>query len=388
MLQSSKSVRLALLSLASFLFYLANYLTGWPLLRYWNKSSGVFGDSKDILHSAECFKKFGTGIYTVNASETGCGYWYGSNLLRFLNLLGLNTSFVKYFGFLFIALLVTALGFFINSSQLTNLKVYLIQMILLISPPFMLLAQRANFDSLIFFLITLSVYFVYRSNFVIAILLVCLTALMKFYTAPLLLFFVIFSPKVRDRYLAGAIFVLTLTLIIPDLLKSPVSKPGLTYIGDSFGLGTLSGAINLTQSFSINSSLAHVIDLIIFCFILILVAVIINRQGFLKKLEEVGPREVIAFLIFAGAFLVSFMVTSVDYRLIYIGPALFLLRDQITNVKNWVGGSLLLFYSSFLLSYPSGRINIFGDLSNFILAAFFLVIVLNLVSRKLLTYSK
>lgn len=367
---------------ASFLFFVGNYLSGWPLLRYWNVSGGVFPDSEDILLMGECFGERGLEIYSTAQVDDCHGYWYGSMLVRTLDFFRIGSELNIVVGFLFFLLLAYSLVTVVWSSvTLEKYRVYVLAGFLL-SPPVLLLAHRGNFDSLIILLIIGSIFQIQRGNLFFANALIIFSAFLKFYTAPLLLLTLLMSDRPRKFFLMLVADLATAVVLLGDL-----SRVTHFWNGDSFkqmfGLGALTGAVNETMTFQISGSLAKNLDLGLLIIALLYLG--LTRRGWRIAPPEnfQGNFKLLGFLLFGSVSVVSFMLGSVDYRLIFlVFSMLFLISIYEFAVSE-------IFFLSFLsifavmLSFPSGKMNIYGDAAaltiNAIILFFLFPLLLNLV---------
>jgi hypothetical protein len=366
---------------SSFLFFIGNYLSGWPLLRYWNVSGGVFPDSEDILLMGECFGERGLEIYSTAQVDDCHGYWYGSMLVRALDFFRIGSELNIVVGFLFFLLLSYSLVTVVWSSvTLEKYRVYVLVGFLL-SPPVLLLAHRGNFDSLIILLIIGSIFQIQRGNLFFANTLIISSAFLKFYTAPLLLLTLLMSDRPRKFFLLLVADLATAIVLLGDL-----SRVTHFWNGDSFkqmfGLGALTGAVNETMTFQISGSLAKNLDLGLLIFALLCLGLTRRRWRIALPEEFQGNFKLLGFLLFGSVSVVSFMLGSVDYRLIFL---VFSILFLISIYEFAVGEIFFLSFLSIfavMLSFPSGKMNIYGDAAaltiNAIILFFLVPLLLNL----------
>jgi hypothetical protein len=366
---------------ASFLFFVGNYLSGWPLLRYWNVSGGVFPDSEDILLMGECFGERGLEIYSTAQVDDCHGYWYGSMLVRALDFFRIGSELDIVVGFLFFLLLAYSLVTVVWSSVTPEkYRVYVLVGFLL-SPPVLLLAHRGNFDSLIILLIIGSIFQIQRGNLFFANTLIISSAFLKFYTAPLLLLTLLMSDRPRKFFLLLVADLATAIVLLGDL-----SRVTHFWNGDSFkqmfGLGALTGAVNETMTFQISGSLAKNLDLGLLIFALLCLGLTRRRWRIALPEDFQGNFKLLGFLLFGSVSVVSFMLGSVDYRLIFL---VFSILFLISIYEFAVGEIFFLSFLSIfavMLSFPSGKMNIYGDAAaltiNAIILFFLVPLLLNL----------
>ena len=360
---------------------MGNYLSGWPLLRYWNVSGGVFPDSEDILLMGECFGERGLEIYSTAQVDDCHGYWYGSMLVRALDFFRIGSELDIVVGFLFFLLLAYSLVTVVWSSVTPEkYRVYVLVGFLL-SPPVLLLAHRGNFDSLIILLIIGSIFQIQRGNLFFANTLIISSAFLKFYTAPLLLLTLLMSDRPRKFFLLLVADLATAIVLLGDL-----SRVTHFWNGDSFkqmfGLGALTGAVNETMTFQISGSLAKNLDLGLLIFALLCLGLTRRRWRIALPEDFQGNFKLLGFLLFGSVSVVSFMLGSVDYRLIFL---VFSILFLISIYEFAVGEIFFLSFLSIfavMLSFPSGKMNIYGDAAaltiNAIILFFLVPLLLNL----------
>jgi hypothetical protein len=369
---------------SSFLFFIINYLSGWPLLRYWNVSGGVFPDSEDILLMGECFGKYGLDIYSTALVDDCHGYWYGSVLVRLLDFFGIGSSLNVFVGFLFFGLLsYTLVNVVWKTVERDAHRIYILSGLLL-SPPVLLLAHRGNFDTPIILLVLISILLICRGNFYLANLLIILSAFFKFYTAPLLVLVWLLSNRSRKYLLLILMDIGVLIILLSDL-----SRVTHFWNGDSFkqafGIGALTGAINETSTFYISGDLAKRLDVVLLLITLLFLAIkkrnwrIELTKGYQKQFNFLG------FLFFGSVALISFLLGSVDYRLLYMGFSILFLCSIYRFSSGENLAIILLSVFALLLSFPSGKLNIYGDAAALGLAAICLYFLLPILASLVLS---
>lgn len=222
------------------LFYVAQLILNWPLIHL----SGFRGfsryiDLNSILKSADCFQENELGIYS-DISKSQCeGYMYGRELIFFIQNLELTpraTSIVGTSLALFAMVLISWLVLLAKSSN------WLVT-IVIFTPGLSLLFERGNLDVVVFLLVTLAAIALNNNLNILAYSLLVASALLKFYTIPLLFVAVAFM-KVR-RAFKYSLIVLSLIITCNLLLQigNLPKLPGTWFI--SFGSGVFGEYINL-----------------------------------------------------------------------------------------------------------------------------------------------
>ena len=199
------------------MFFSTMQITTWIPLRYWGIwGGGNFVDIGQLLHWGDCYNEYGIKVYGDVTSETlgYCGgYIYPRQVVQFIDLLNLARIDVKFLGFISLLLLS-----FILAYVLRNLpKISLATISIVISPPIMLIADRANVDILITLLALFGAFALNRSYFYIAVILFFFTVLIKFYTLPTLFVFFLYAKNMKKRIFLVLIIVFAFILIHKDL---------------------------------------------------------------------------------------------------------------------------------------------------------------------------
>jgi hypothetical protein len=226
-----------------------------------------------------------------------------------------------------------------------------------------------------------SIFQIQRGNLFFANTLIISSAFLKFYTAPLLLLTLLMSDRPRKFFLLLVADLATAIVLLGDL-----SRVTHFWNGDSFkqmfGLGALTGAVNETMTFQISGSLAKNLDLGLLIFALLCLGLTRRRWRIALPEDFQGNFKLLGFLLFGSVSVVSFMLGSVDYRLIFL---VFSILFLISIYEFAVGEIFFLSFLSIfavMLSFPSGKMNIYGDAAaltiNAIILFFLVPLLLNL----------
>jgi len=208
------------------------YFSQWSLLKVQNNLGGgpIYRDLESVLIAARCYERIGDSVYST--VET-CGYQYGIFLLQFIQFFNLDSiNLVLLGGFFVLLVFLILLGVAVFSVRTTRQAV--VAFLLVASPGPWLLFERGNIDILIIPLISLAAVFINSRLSIVAIILIAVTALMKFYTLPLLLVYILIEKRVFLRIVAAiSIFVVT-PIILYDISRVSVEFPNPTFV--AFGL--------------------------------------------------------------------------------------------------------------------------------------------------------
>jgi hypothetical protein len=214
--------KLQLLFLIGFsnLITVINYLLDWPLVKFANFRVPDFTDSQP-LKSIECFGSLGLNVYDIeNPAFPDCGYNYGSILLVLGKVLGLNGGIYRQVSIIFALLVSTIIAIVLGNYLTSNLKLtYFLVFVLVTSPPISFLFERGNFDQLIFILIFVAAFAQANKWRLLSLIIIALTALIKFYSFPLLVLFVIANWRFVNKFILIFTPILTFIMIFLDISR-------------------------------------------------------------------------------------------------------------------------------------------------------------------------
>ena len=306
------------------ILFVIHHQTNWWALRVSGIRGGNFIDLGAVLRWSDCFKTEGTLVYLPEDGKCG-GYLYGSTLLRVFNFLGIRENQTQFWGLFGGLILAICLGFLakmlISTERISTLFVVMV----FSSPGIWLLVERGNIDELIFVLILLSTFLFIRGFEIPAILIIAITALFKFYTAPLLFLLVVVVKRNRLRMLALTSFLLVVPLVAVDYLRIKASFPSTWFV--SFGSPAIGFWVNLFgEKFGqdwihLSAISGHILGLALFIFSIFA----LNKFVYMEKQLEFPPNKsndsskVDAILImFGSVFVVCYVLgMNYDYRLIF-----------------------------------------------------------------------
>jgi hypothetical protein len=333
-----------LLAISLTLFFAWIYLSEWLPLSIQKIGGGRnYGDLVSVLQAAECYKVEGSEVYS---SLTTCGYQYGLFLLEFINFFNLTSLDFRLFGFVLFALVTVFLVLLAVATVNTKTQSFL-AFVLVISPGPWLLFERGNFDLLIILFLVLGVLTINTRFSIFTILLFALTALMKFYTLPLLLLYVLIERnKLLKKVAVVSLFALS-PIVIHNILSAE-SHPNPMYA--AFGLPAPGLWLNFFAwrfdlPFELGMTSLYLVGLIV-----VLVGLYIfyfspfKRRFLAHKIgafSSAGLRSH-AFLVSAGVYVSCFLAgMNYDYRLIFLIFALLLLNSSYTELRGsrWFVGT-------------------------------------------------
>ena len=337
-----------------FLYFSVMQLTTWIPLRYWSIwGGGNFLDTWQVLRFADCYQDIGLDIYRTDVGECS-SYLYGRSLVQTLAFFNIGQNLTQLVGYGFLLLLAISISSVFLVSSKTDA---LILTLVLLSPPVQLLAERGNFDIVVIFGLTIATYLTRKKLEVAAVLAIFIVTLMKFYTAPLLLIFIIVGKQLRTKLIAGALLLASAILIQRDIAITDTSYPLGAY--SQFGMKIWGEYLNLYNQTTGSDSrnLAVSILVIIFCCFSI-----IMMKKWMRFKIDFPPiwqknKSQLFFLTFISCYLAG---TSYDYRLTILAIATFgyLQSLEVSKKLPYVVFLIVILW----VSFPSGGLQPVGDL--------------------------
>ena len=281
-----------------------------------------------------CFKSVGLDLFLSTSSPLDIcrNFNYGYFSMLSMGLTNSISGSIKFWGFLQIAVfsfLVVKVYFRENLMYQKNIYLFA-----LFSPGIFLLYTSGNMDIQIICLLLIAGQFIASGKEKFGLTLICITALLKFYTAPILLIALLLVKRKNSRVYGSMLIFFTASLILYQLIKTPPTafpdgaqnKFG-TGIFDNYARKAGVHMSKLQGEFLGMVLLILSILLIIFCYKKF------NKSDakFLVKLTIKEEMLSVNFLIMAGTSIVCYLAAlNVDYRLTFValaGIALFSLPE-------------------------------------------------------------
>jgi hypothetical protein len=306
------------------------YFSQWWPLKVQNDLGGGRGyrDLDSVLNAARCYERIGDAVYTT--AET-CVYQYGVFLLQFIQFFNLDSINLVLLGGLFVLLVfLILLGVAVFSVRTTRQAI--VAFLIVTSPGPWLLFERGNFDLLIVILVFLAAVFINSRLSILAILFITLTALMKFYTLPLLLVYILIEKRVTLRIVAAISVCFVTPIILFDISRAP-SFPNPTFV--AFGLPSPGLWVNFFASrygapIELSGPHLYFLGYLIFfvCTYFMHFSPFRKRFSFqphLPSTDSTFSKNV--FLLFSSLYLFCFLAgMNYDYRLTFLIISLLLLN--------------------------------------------------------------
>jgi hypothetical protein len=356
------------------IFFSAMHFSGWPLIKEIGyKVNPDFSDLKIILVITECATRGALDPSKVDGLWTDCGFIYGSTLINFLSFFGLSSRDTVWLGWTFISLMCMLFAFMLNTVKIPLYRNKLVPFLTLVSPPIMLLLERANFDVLIVALVAIAAAASANGFKITTFALIATSALFKFYTLPLLIFVSMDFDKVRKKIIALGTSLLITMIIALDLLKAQVDIPRTIWasFGNSF-LGLYMQTLEINFPILFQSLIG-----VFFLVLIFSISKVLGVKEIMKSIPTInistftGKLQMYFMLVFISCY---FGGMSFDYRLIFLFIPCLIEINRLSAFPLVSSSLQILLLTSAWFSLSSGRLQPIGDVAIAILIVYFLIV--------------
>jgi hypothetical protein len=355
-----------------------------------------YSDLTSVLNASDCFKSIGSQVYS---SSDRCGYQYGLFLLRFINFFHLGDVSPFALGGIFVLLVGAITALIAGRSALTP-RTAILNSILILSPGAWLLFERGNFDLLIILLLSVTILTLNTKYSLLGALALVCTVLMKFYTLPLVLLYLIYERLKWNRLLLAIASISTIPFILSDI-RAASSHPNPMFA--AFGLPLPGLWINFfswrfSLGFNIGMLSQYVVGIIIFA-LGVLYYRFDKRAAKYRELEKsikfASVLDERIFLFASFTYLSCFLAGSnFDYRLIFLSISLLILNKSISlesKTKFLIFMEIASVWFTYFYFGATGAIpvlvSIAGNAAQLALAIFLFSYFLNFFLRQAKNYS-
>jgi hypothetical protein len=389
-----------------------NYFSDWWVFKVSGSSEVKIRESSDfadlvwIKSFVACYRKVGDSIYLYDENvPCHLGYFYGSTLIKFFEIVKLDSVSIAWIGLVLTILFCIGLGIIASNVGADKGFHKLFIMSVLFSPGIWLLLERGNLDILIFLLLLAGTQLFSKGNEISGILLIALAALFKFYSLPVLLTLIFITSKRITRIVGTLVTLLVVPKVFLDITS--ITNPGFPstwYI--SFGIESIGLYLNLAlEQVNQNTFILNGLEVKLLGYItLILAVILLSKFGKIQiknisKALEISPDFAAwsflrnSFWIFGTTSISCYLAgMSYDYRLSFLavtGLSLITLANNkkismnrlliLLIIATWCSGS---FFPSTSLVL-SGLIQLVGDMAFFILSVFFILTFINEIKIKI-----
>lgn len=345
-----------------FAFFVFMQLTTWIPLRYWRIwGGGNFIDSQQILQWARCYKTHGNAVFR-NYGECP-GYVYGSTLLRILSFSNLGVRQTQIFGYLFMIFLAVTISLIINNIK--KIKENPIILLIVLSPPVLLLAERGNFDIMMFSLVVLAALIFVKNHQIWALFPLATATLLKFYTLPVFLVFFLLNRNTRLKLTTLFVAILVAARVLLDLKLVQSTFP--SEFPWKFGSSIWARYLVQLDMRRVSEMIAHLSGLVILALIVGPIYIYMKKSFKNPQNEPRQKQQRILFYVLAVTHMSCFLLgMSFDYRLIFLAMAS-IVYVRICRTRKESQIILVLGLVSVWLTYPSNGLEPVGDLATEIL---------------------
>jgi hypothetical protein len=279
-------------------------------------------------------------IYSVPDGMECSNYVYGIPLVATARLFGINQVPISIVGHIFLAMLAFVIAYFLSILKIRLRSAVMVMVFLVLSPTVSLLAQRGNIDILIAFLILMGITASQNGLRPIGFFLIASTALIKFYTLPLLLVLLFQKQFRKPVYISSGSIVLFGVVANFSLIRALPSNGNY----GAFGNRGIYFYLQDAQIFSIDTPriLGDFVGLVLLMSVMIVfIAIDFRFKRVFKGLKIDGDIDVQnAFLIVGIACYLFGM--SYDYRLIYLILPMLLFKSRNLSSDKILKYSLIL----------------------------------------------
>lgn len=367
------------------LLVLINYFFDWPLVKFAKlRPQSDFIDLSAVLKSIECMQIQNQNI-PLDIAYKNCNYLYGSKLISAGSYFNLNSSNTNIFAWVLLVLTCSMLGLLLNSTSLKPKEVMFLALVLT-SPAISLLFERANIDTLVFILISLAAWLYATKWKFCSFIILSISALIKFYTLPLLLLIILVNLNKRNFFVLFFIGISTSIIVVTDLTRiEKIPSYGFA----QFGASVFSWYFDL-----LGLQINKLLWLIFGVLITVSLAICLGKipRNFVPALDKkhnfihstaTETIQIWFSLIFLFCFLSGY---NYDYRLIFLaggGPVLLRVGTSGKAAKFWIIIFALTLWCSIgigvthngsadLVSYLFLLIQLFGDIATLLWASYLL----------------
>jgi hypothetical protein len=322
-----KLSRTAIVSLAYLVFILLNWFSDWLILRLSDLHLVPnFNDLRLVLASSDCASGFGYFTFSENISKV-CNYNYGFSLIRFFHVFEIDLDHAEVIGFLFLALMISALVLIHLKLRVRSVFENFIIFSILMSPVSAFLIERANFDILIFALVVVGSLLISRSKTKLGLLAIFIASLIKFYTLPLLFLVFLFRSALFNRLFGFFLFLLGSSVAVHDirLIQAGLSFP--RNCSASFGNPVLFVCFR-EAGIDIPNQIQTGLGIFLFIIVSLILFNLNFKEAYSFKIYRrnifINQKFDVLYISTSVTFLICFFSSvNVDYRLIFLAyPAL------------------------------------------------------------------
>ena len=300
-----------------YIFYISQFLFDWPLLRQ-SRIRGIFNfeDFVTIFTSAACFREIGLQIYLPTTEGEFCFYPYGRAFIYFIDLFRIPAVAAP----ALIILVALSILELLRRELKDVSKFQTIYILLsLLSPPVWLAIERGNADLMICLLVMFAALAMNYKRPGIALVIIFVATIVKFYTLPLLIILVVRQYNSKFRSMGILLCLASIVIIYSDIKMQNLQQPGSFAFGAPIVTFMLNAVVsNLDLPFEpISVRTGHILGILLIIFL----SLLLKRFKFflVESQASINQNSSIFFFEFLSIVYISCFLLGMnyDYRLIF-----------------------------------------------------------------------
>jgi hypothetical protein len=376
-----------------------SFYFSWPLLQLGSIGAGFnFADLLSTLSTIDCYREIGFDVYS-DSNAGYCGnYIYGRELLQIFSQFPIYPEHSESIGTIAILFFGIISGIFCITVIKQKTTSIFFAVFLIASPGTSLLLERGNIDVFMIIGVFIVGVLMSKNQNHLGILLLSILTIFKFYTLPLLAVLVLFKLSGRQRIFGIISLIATglLSLRSISLIRAGFPEGGYS----QFGLNIVGNYLRRGLEMDISHLQGRIFGYISFILLLLVMSYLIRKKSLashlILKRKQIDSFGFYSILIFLTCYLTGL---SYDYRLVFlIFGSLWILNSLnfersfqvalqfLTAVACWcstgIGAAIFPQYDFWQRYFVMGA-QALGDLSTWILAGFFCIVIFESIKANL-----
>jgi hypothetical protein len=343
-----------------------------------------YADLRAVTSAVECYNSENyIDEYLSNCDPWGRPFNYPPIWVAIFNFFGLGLESTTIVGLVLAILVSISLSFWcyvgiqheISKKKIMSLSGFLF------SPSIYLLSERGNTDSIIFILITTSLFLYFKNIKTIAILIITLASILKVFPIILLIVLALREKHFLTRLLSISGVLTSLIYLIPFFPKILSNTPNQKQF--SFGIVNLvsdyfpAGIDTKLRVFLVFFGFVSALGLLLFC----------SRNASVMqtmfRTSQTSDSYISVFLLMWSMFIFIYLTTSsFNYRIVFLVPIVALLLRFNTLRSNIAAGLFMPYVILAIHVGPSSRLLDVTLLTATVFTTFFWLSALKIQSKK------
>lgn len=343
------------------------HIADWPNIKLWKLRGGEFIDLSAIQDYATCFEDIGYSVYNPGPLSDCHGFVYGTTLLRTFNFFGIALIQTQILGMIFLFILSASLALVLAKVSISVRALIPISSLIILSPPISLLAERGNIDVLMFAGIATSLLALSDKHWVMRLAILSFLTLIKFYSIPLLLLFLVKALR-KNQILAAVPMFATVFFSIRDLVQVTSLPQPINAAFGNLSLFYYLDWLGVTTS----ELTGHILGLFAVCACILILAYASSKLPWFFK-REVTDYELIASLTLLFCY---YLGMNYDYRLVFVLLPI-AIAMQHPSGKTTLLNALIVITSILWGSFNLFKWQFFGDVAIGVLVSFYTFLIIS-----------